>query len=42
MSALNKLMGAQTPEESAVSEIKIIIIMLVFIISLLFFGRFLI
>jgi len=33
--------GAQTPEESAVSLIKIVFITLVFIISLLFFGRFL-
>jgi hypothetical protein len=34
-------MGAQTPEESTVSLIKIILITLAFIIGILFFGRFL-
>jgi hypothetical protein len=40
MSALNKGC-AQTPEESAVTLIKIILITLAFIIGILFFGRFL-
>ena len=40
MSALNNGPGAQTSEELAVTEIKIIIIMLVFLISLLLFGRY--
>jgi len=40
MSTLNKG-WAQTPEESAVSLIKIFLIMVAFIIGLLFFGRFL-
>jgi len=41
MSALNNGRAYRTPEESAVSLIKIMIIMVAFIIGLLFFGRFL-
>ena len=41
MFALNKGAGAQTPEESAVTLIKIILITVAFIIGILFFGRFL-
>ncbi|HEX8282630.1 MAG TPA: hypothetical protein VF588_04715 [Pyrinomonadaceae bacterium] len=41
MSALNKARAQTRPEESAVTFIKIIIITLVFIISILFLGRFL-
>ena len=42
MSALNKATGgSETPEVSAVTLIKIIIITLAFIIGLLFLGRFL-
>jgi hypothetical protein len=41
MSALNKVRALKTPEESAVTVIKIIIITLAFIIGILFFGRFL-
>jgi hypothetical protein len=40
MAALNKG-RAQTPEETAVSLIKIFLIMVAFIIGILFFGRFL-
>jgi hypothetical protein len=40
MSSLNNG-PAHTPEESAVSIIKIFLIMLAFIIGILFFGRFL-
>lgn len=40
MSVLNKG-RAQTPEESVVTLIKIILITLAFIIGILFFGRFL-
>ncbi len=40
MSALDNG-GRQRPEDSAVSTIKIIITLLVFIIGILFFGRFL-
>jgi hypothetical protein len=41
MSALNKGRALRTPEEPAVTFIKIILITLAFIIGLLFFGRFL-
>lgn len=41
MSATEQVAGAHTPEESAVSLIKIFLIMLAFIIGILFFGRFL-
>jgi len=41
MSAAEQAAGAHTPEESAMSIIKIFLIMLAFIIGILFFGRFL-
>jgi hypothetical protein len=41
MSPLDKGRARRTPEETAVTLIKIIIITLAFIIGLLFFGRFL-